>query len=313
MKSFRRVALAATIAVYVVIFVGGLVRVSGAGLGCPDWPKCFDRWIPPTNVSQLPAGIDPAEFNFTLAWIEYFNRLVGVTVGFLILAAAVLATKHYRKVPRVLYPSLAALVLVAYQGWQGGQVVSSRLEPLFVSVHMLLAIIIASLMIYATQQAYYLAHPTAESGATYPRRIGFWMWLLWLVGLVQIVLGTQVRSAIDMLRRDFPVLTNSLVADSVGPVNYSHAGLGLVIAVLTWYAGAAILRRSKNPSATVKGGVLGIMVLVLAQIAIGIVMIIASLPSLAQLFHLWAAALYIGLLFMLSWALRRQKGETHAV
>ncbi len=76
MKRFRHLALFATFATYFAIFMGGLVRVSGAGLGCPDWPKCFGRWFPPTSLSQLPPEIDPSLFNLTLAWIEYINRLM---------------------------------------------------------------------------------------------------------------------------------------------------------------------------------------------------------------------------------------------
>ena len=70
---------------YLLIFIGGLVRVSGAGMGCPDWPKCFGRWIPPTSLSQLPDYIDPEKFNLVLAWVEYLNRLFGALVGLIIL------------------------------------------------------------------------------------------------------------------------------------------------------------------------------------------------------------------------------------
>ena len=75
MRYFFRFSLTTLFMTYLLIFIGGLVRVAGAGMGCPDWPKCFGRWIPPISVEQLPTHIDPAQFNFVLAWIEYCNRL----------------------------------------------------------------------------------------------------------------------------------------------------------------------------------------------------------------------------------------------
>ena len=85
MKLFRLSTIISAVLTYLIIFIGGMVRVSGAGMGCPDWPKCFGRWIPPTSLSQIPDYIDPAKFNIVLAWIEYLNRLFGVLVGFSIL------------------------------------------------------------------------------------------------------------------------------------------------------------------------------------------------------------------------------------
>ena len=89
MKLFSKFAFLSTVATYIVIFAGGLVRVSGAGLGCPDWPKCFGGWVPPLTASQLPPGFDSQTFNFTLAWIEYVNRLMGVLLGMLIVLTEV--------------------------------------------------------------------------------------------------------------------------------------------------------------------------------------------------------------------------------
>ena len=97
MRLYKKFVFLSVLTTYFLIFLGGLVRVSGAGLGCPDWPKCFGRWIPPLNVRQLPADFDPQLFNFTLAWIEYINRIVGMLVGLLILISAILAIVHYRR------------------------------------------------------------------------------------------------------------------------------------------------------------------------------------------------------------------------
>src|SRR3990167_4102077 len=120
LTSFQRLALATTAITYVLILVGGLVRASGAGLGCPDWPRCFGGWGPPMSAADLPPQVDPGLFHPTLMWTEYLNRLLGVTVGFLILATAVSAWRHHRRDPRILWTTIAALLLTGYQSWLGG-------------------------------------------------------------------------------------------------------------------------------------------------------------------------------------------------
>ena len=90
---YRRIALITLASVYFLILVGASVRASGAGMGCPDWPTCFGQWIPPTNEAQLPGnyqeiyaelGYRDTQFNVVKTWTEYANRLIGVTIGFLI-------------------------------------------------------------------------------------------------------------------------------------------------------------------------------------------------------------------------------------
>src|SRR5919109_1152360 len=91
LSSFQRLALWTTATTYFLILVGGLVRASGAGLGCPDWPRCFGSWIPPLSAAELPPAFDRAQFNPVLMWTEYLNRLLGVSVGIFIFATLVVA------------------------------------------------------------------------------------------------------------------------------------------------------------------------------------------------------------------------------
>ena len=95
------------------------MRVAGAGMGCPDWPKCFGRWIPPTSLEQLPDHIDPAKFNIVLAWIEYGNRLFGALVGLSIAITLYLGIKYCSHLPRIKWPLIAAFSLTLFEGWLG--------------------------------------------------------------------------------------------------------------------------------------------------------------------------------------------------
>ena len=305
MVLYRKMAFISTTAVYLLIFIGGLVRVAGAGLGCPDWPKCFGHWIPPISMSQLPPDIDPALFNFTLAWIEYINRLIGVVIGILILVTAVLAVKYYRNVPKIMYTTIAAALLVGFQGWYGSLVVGSELLPITVTVHMLLALLIACLLIYVTQSAFYYENPDSDKGAVYPAKTRTWTWFLAGAAVMQVVLGTQIRSALEILREQFPLLTASEWLDLTGVVQNIHWVLGVAMFFISWHIGIKVLKFSERLPLLVKQSSVGIMALVIIQLVIGLVMVTAGLPALAQLFHLWVASLYLGLIVLLSIALKR--------
>ncbi|PWB73665.1 hypothetical protein C3F09_04995 [candidate division GN15 bacterium] len=303
MRSFRRLAYVTVLAVYFLIFVGGLVRVAGAGLGCPDWPKCFGRWIPPLSTQDIPPGIDPSSFNLTLAWIEYGNRLVGMAVGLLVLATAMMAIKAHRKEPRILYPSLAAALLTAYQGWQGGKVVASNLQPVMVSVHLLLSFLIVSLLVYVAQQSYYREKGTTSApGSSLSLR---WAAALWGGGLVQTVLGTFVRGKLQALTEQFTLLPDSQLLARVGVIQDVHMLFGMLLAIATWVIGLLILRLNEGRSVPVKQAVLGMMALTLVQIGLGFVFLVSGLSPVLQLFHLWIAGLYIGLSLALFFGLRR--------
>ncbi|MEE9553226.1 MAG: COX15/CtaA family protein [candidate division Zixibacteria bacterium] len=305
MGNFRRFAFLTTIATYLLIFIGGLVRVSGAGLGCPDWPKCFGRWIPPMNLYQLPANIDPSAFNFTLAWIEYFNRLVGMTIGILILITAILAIKYYRHIKSIVYPSIAAALLVAYQGWQGSQIVLSKLEPLIVSVHLVLALIIVSLLIYVTQKAYYIEQGNNSVNGLFPRKIGIEVAILWGATILQIVFGTQVRSAVENLQKSHPLSPDSTILGMIGAVNYIHMILGVLVIGFTFHIAHIILKKSDEIPILVKQSVYGMVILMIAQLVIGFLLIAVGMPALTQVFHLWMASLFVGLNLVLYTAVRR--------
>jgi heme a synthase len=294
---FKLLALLSTLVTYFLIFVGGLVRVSGAGLGCPDWPKCFGRWIPPTSIDQLPADMDPNLFNFTLAWIEYINRLIGMITGLLIAATAVYAIIHFRKYPKIIIPSIFAAVLVAVQGWQGGRVVASALEPFMITIHMILAFIIVSLILYVYLQALIMEKPELGIGGAGSLKV--WLIILYLISIIQVVMGTQMRSGLEHLRDNFPMFSPVEWIEKLGPVNQMHTILGIIVVALAIYTTIVLLQKQKGKLTYFKFIMLTIDLLFIFQIIVGFILVNFGIPAIMQVLHLWFSSLIIGGLLIL--------------
>ncbi|HET7465106.1 MAG TPA: COX15/CtaA family protein [Candidatus Dormibacteraeota bacterium] len=129
----RRVFLLAAVFAYLQIALGGVVRVTGSGLGCPDWPLCHGRPYPPADLNSI---------------IEYSHRTVGAITGVLIIATVVAAWAVFRtRRPAVAWLATAALIAVAVEGGLGGIVVVSELTPWLVAVHLGLAMVIVGCLI----------------------------------------------------------------------------------------------------------------------------------------------------------------------
>jgi cytochrome c oxidase assembly protein subunit 15 len=302
-KIFQKFALASTIVTYFLIFIGGLVRVSGAGLGCPDWPKCFGRWIPPLSQSQIPAGFDASGFNITLAWIEYINRLAGMITGLLILITALLAIKNFREKKQILIPSMLAAILVAIQGWYGSVVVKSQLMPATVSIHMLLALIIVSLLVYVTYGSFHLSS-TLSINKRKPE--SKWLLFLWLISVIQILLGTGIRSTVEIIWEQFPLLTATDLLGRIGAINYIHTFLGIFLAIGTGLAGQKIMKLDKLSTVSKQSAWL-LYTLIVLQIIIGVNLHVLGLPPILQVFHLWIASIYVGVILVLFTDLKYQQ------
>ena len=298
LTSFQRLALWTTATTYFLILVGGLVRASGAGLGCPDWPRCFGSWIPPASAANLPPQFDPAQFNPTLMWTEYVNRLLGVTVGFLIFATAISAWRNHRHQPRILWTTIAAFLLVGFEGWLGGRVVAHELAAWIVTAHLIVAIVIVQLLLYATFEAFTGAtgatSATGATGATSAAAV------LIFVTLVQAGFGTQVRGHVDTAL-DAGVARDAALA-TVGRLDYLHRDLAFVVLI-----GAAVLTLwlMSRRSPLIRWSFV-VLALAIAQIALGVVMAYASLLPAAQVGHLTLASLLLGAETVLWLMSRRQ-------
>jgi len=299
-RAFRSLAFATVAAVYLLIVVGGLVRASGAGMGCPDWPKCFGQWVPPTAEEQLPAnyqelyadhGYGAAKFNVVKTWTEYVNRLVGVVIGFLIFATWIAAWRTYRRRdPMVMWCSFAAFLLVGFQGWLGSVVVATNLKPWLVTVHMLLALVIVGLLIYCLARS---QRESFNSEAIRPsRQIAVLFALCLVTTAVQIGLGSQVREGIDEVAA-MGVERSSWIGE-LGLGIYVHRTFSLLILLVNVGLVRSLRAARLKPSVVDRLG-RGLLAVLVAEIAVGALLFYFSVPAVLQPAHLVLAALGAGL------------------
>jgi cytochrome c oxidase assembly protein subunit 15 len=284
LTSFQRLALWTTAATYFLILVGGLVRASGAGLGCPDWPRCFGSWIPPASAAALPPQFDVSQFNPTLMWTEYLNRLLGVTVGFLILATTIAAWRHHRQQPRIVWTTTAALLLTGFQGWLGGRVVAHELAAWIVTVHMIVALVIVQLLLFTTVDSISRVNLRTVFSNGWPAVA------LIVFTLVQIGFGTQVRGAVDSAL-DAGIARSSALS-TVGRLDLLHRNLAFV--VLAASAALSLWLFFKRADAKLIRWSHVVLSLAIIQVGLGAVMAYGSLLPAAQVGHLTVASLMLG-------------------
>lgn len=294
--TYQKVALTTVWATIFLIFVGGLVRASGAGLGCPDWPRCFGMWVPPTSASELPAHFDSSQFNFLKTWTEYVNRLIGAVIGLLILATFALSFKYRKKEPAVFYSSGAAFILVLIQGWLGGRVVISGLDEWLITLHMFLAMVIMMVLIYAVFKA-----STEQFAVDVTSKTKRWLLvstvILLIVTFAQLVLGTQVREAIDVFKNMTSSPPREQWISQIGFVDEIHRSFSWIVFI----SGTAVLYFAKGwaRSALITKLGIAIFVLIVLQALTGIGLYYLGLPPVYQVVHLLGVAILIALEFLL--------------
>lgn len=303
---FRRLGMLTIFAVYFLILVGGIVRASGAGMGCPDWPTCFGQWVPPTEESQLPAnyheiyaqrGYKDTNFNPVKTWTEYGNRLIGVSIGLLIMLTTWSSRIFLKGDKAIFYLALSVFFLVGFQGWLGSAVVASNLKPMMITLHMLLALLIVAMLIYAIarSQKDYIAK--IDSNGLSPR---FILVLKVAMGmtLLQVAMGTQVRETVDFIANEHTYIDREFWRDSFPIIFYIHRSFSsLILFTNLWLAWQIYKSITEKNLLLVLGFV--ITGLVAAAILAGISLDRLGMPAIAQPMHLLMANLIFGAQYFL--------------
>ena len=284
---FRTFGIVSLVSIYLLILAGGIVRSTGSGMGCPDWPKCFGRMIPPTQASELPFNYQEiykeklhgqVEFNPTKTWIEYLNRLLGALTGVFVVITTYLAFKQNRK---IFYTTLAALTLVILNAILGKYVVDSFLLPGVVTAHMLLSIGVIYFLIKALN-----IHSNSEVNTLENRT---WIMINLCIVFLQILLGTQVRENVDHVIVALGESAKSQWIGQLGIIFISHRTFSWVLIVshfILWNKlKDSILQRYRH----------GMMALIGISFLTGILMAYFAFPLGSQAIHLFISLVLIGL------------------
>jgi heme A synthase len=249
---FRLLALVAALAAWALVAVGGVVRVTESGLGCPDWPTCSGRVVPLEQKAPI---------------IEYSHRATAGLVTLLVFATAIWAFRAYRRRRDIFLPAVAAAVLVPFQALLGAIVVWLELPAWIVAVHFVVGIVFLGTAVVTAARAWW--RPVAASAA-----FGRVAWSGAALALVVVSIGTAVvaTGADNACGRQWPACNGTFAAGgnlaSLQVVHrtlaYVVAGIALALAFLAW--------RRSGPRAA---GLLPLAA-VAAQIAFGISIVLTA-------------------------------------
>jgi cytochrome c oxidase assembly protein subunit 15 len=307
MPRLRILALAALYLALFVVPLGAYVRLSDAGLGCPDWPGCYGKLV---GVPEHPAEqteamqafpdkpVEPAK-----AWKEMIHRYVAGTLGLVVFAICWLG---WRRRPGV---SAALAAMIVFQALLGMWTVTLLLKPAIVTGHLLGGMIIVGLLTLLAMSAHdVVTRPLAPPGAALLARVAL------VVIAIQIGLGGWVSSNYAALAcPDFPVCHGSLLPEMdfnhaftvLRELGYTGDGGLLPLAALTaihWVhrlgallvvvvVGALILRLRLSPAWRNWAFVLGVMLVL--QVGLGIANVLLTLPLPLAVAHNFGAALLL--------------------
>jgi len=325
-KHFRILAKIALVLVYLVIMAGAVVRMTGSGMGCPDWPKCFGYYIPPTQASDLEFKAnhdytkdiviikdqallvaksdfkssekinlnnwnpyvkhDYATFNVLHTWVEYINRLFGALSGIPIVLFTIISFWFWRKNKWLTLLSILTVLGMAFQAWLGKTVVDSNLASYKITIHMVMALVIVAFILYII-----FASKTTFKTQIEDSKFKNVLLLAIILTLIQIVLGTEVRHHVDE-----QVITigyvKELWMENPNLQFYVHRSFSfLVFFTNVWlYIRNSRLNLGYNKFALV-------IVCIVFEVASGIAMYYLDFPFLSQPLHLVIATILFGIQF----------------
>ena len=314
---------------YLIFFAGSIVRMTGSGMGCPDWPKCFGYYIPPTSEEQITwqpnstyeEGMiiikdevlfvaeqevktalifdennweeytkhEYATFNKFHTWVEYINRLVTVLSGLIFLFLLAGSLKFRKENKWIPIISFIAFFFMLVEAVLGKMVVDSNLKPTMITIHMVIGLLIIGLVLR-------LLFIIRKEKTSYKYHALFNKLLILSVifSLIQIAMGTQVRQFIDEQVKLFGFENKEYSLMNPSFKFYFHRSFTIAIILVNF--GLFYLNQLHKLGYKL---VSWILVLLFLETITGILMYYAEFPLGTQAIHLLSGALLFGVQFYL--------------
>ncbi|MVO10958.1 heme A synthase [Flavobacterium sp. TP390] len=327
-KYFLPITKIALVLVYLVIVAGALVRMTGSGMGCPDWPKCFGYYIPPTDEKELlftPNRVykkgmviikeetllvaktdftttatfskedweqytkhDYAIFNPSHTWVEYINRLFGALAGIACFASFIVSFWFWKTNKKLVLYTFIICFLMGFQAWLGKTVVDSVLNPVKITTHMLAAFLIVGLQLYLI----FYFQKSQTKGYNYHSKFKSAIIVTLVLTLVQVVLGTAVREHVDTISETGLPKETWLQSPTLS--FYIHRSFSILVTLAIAYL---VYLNSKLKLGYTK--IKFVVALVVFEILSGIAMYYFYFPFGSQTLHIVLSSLLFGFLFYL--------------
>ena len=294
MTRFQKLAIATTASTVLLIAVGGLVRATGSGLGCPGWPTCFGRWIPPLEYHAI---------------IEYSHRLLASIVVVLVGAQAFVAWRQFRSVTQIFWPAIAAVGLVVVQAGLGGVVVEGGLEATIVALHFTVAMTLLGVLANITANAFCLVKLPQKGpsiGGSDPAFARLTV-LAAAASFALLIVGAYVRAeGAGLAFRDWPLMDGRLVPTlgGIATLMFVHRVLAAAVLLLVlWVAIRARTMANRSMDLVVLSTIA--LLLYVAQILVGAANVWTELGAASVTAHVALSALIWGVMVAIATVSRR--------
>jgi len=326
---FFRISLAACILALFVIILGAYVRLSDAGLGCPDWPGCYGQITAPDDaeeISRARLSYPQSEINSSKAWKEMLHRYFASALGLLILVMAFMAWKQRKQRSQPFYLPLFLVGLVIFQGLLGMWTVTMLLKPAIVTLHLITGLLTLSLLFWVVLMQGRVWVSQFDK-IRYSRLLSKWAQLGLFVLAIQIFLGGWTSTNYAALYcTDFPTCqgqwipeTNfteaftffsglnvnyegGVLSNNAGvTVHFMHRVGALVTFILLLGLTISLLIKSDNKMIKVVSATT--LILLITQVSLGIANVLLLLPIPVAVSHNAVAALLLLSMIVLNFLL----------